>query len=202
MQHEAGEGAEAEASETSGPAHAFRLSVFGRERAYSLEPDALVWADGRKSERIPYDRVRRIHIFSMPPAMGRTMRRTVLRGDFRGRIIIGATHFLGLGRIEDRSESYFAFAEALITHIVAANPDVAIRAGHGWIAYLFWALMFGLSVIFLAGGMIAVFVGGLPTGALPAFVVLVLFLPVSWRIMRNGRPRSADASALYSSDLG
>jgi hypothetical protein len=190
------------AAPQSAPSYSFRLSVFSKEQTYRLQPDALVWTDGKTSRRVRYADVRRIHIVSMPPAMGRTLRRTVLRGRFRGRIIIGATHFLGLGRFVDRSDSYFPFAEALIARIVAANPGVFIWAGHGWANYLFWAAMFGLSVVFLAGGVIALLAGGLEAKTLPVFAILVAFLPVSWRILRNGRPRKADPSALYTRDLG
>lgn len=186
----------------SAPAYSFRLSLLKKERTYRLEPDALVWIEGRKSGRVPYSDIRRVHIFSMPPAMGQTIRRVILTGAFRGKLKIAATHFKGLGRFEDRSGSYFPFAEALLARITTASPNVAIRAGQGWISYLFWTAMLVFIVIILAFGAIAFFAGGIAAPALPAFVILIAFLPVSWRIARRGRPRKADAGALYGSDLG
>ncbi len=183
-------------------AHSARLSLFSKERTYRLEPDALVWSEGDKSGRVPYDAIRHVHIYSIPPAMGRTVRRTVLKSDLSGKIVIAATHFVGFGKFEDRSDSYFAFMEALLARVTAARPDVPIRVGQSWPLYIFWVAMLVLSVAMIPLIAAITLDGGLQPKAIPAIVVLLLFLPVSWKIVRRGRPRYADASALRALDLG
>ncbi|MGH6923515.1 MAG: hypothetical protein ACRED5_07220 [Propylenella sp.] len=182
--------------------HTVRRSIFAKERTYRLEPDAVAWTEGKSSGRVRYADVKGIHIYSMPPAMGQTVRRTVLRGNFRRKLKIQATHFLGFGRTEDRAESYFRFMEQLLARITAANPQVAIHAGQGWPLYIFWLVIFLASIVILALGAIMFAVGAFEAKALPAFAIVLLFLPVSWRIIRRGRPRRADAGALHRADLG
>ena len=190
------------ASPAGTPPHSFRASVFSKERTYSLGPDALLWSDaGGGSGRVPYADILRVHIYSMPPTFGQTIRRTILKGRFKGKLMIAATHFLGVGRTEDRAASYLAFVETLLQRVTAANPAVTIVAGHSWPLYIFWVLLFVVSVALLLLAAIGLATGTFAAGAVSPFAILVLLLPVSWRITRRGRPRKADASALYTSDL-
>ncbi len=183
------------------PEHNVRRSLFSSERHFSLTPEALVWSAAKRSERIPYADIGYVHIYSMPPTFGRIVRRTVLKGKFRGKLMIAATHFRGIGRFEDRSASYLPFVEALLSRATAANPSVRIVAGLAGPLYIFWTVMLGVSAVILAGAAIAAATGAFPTHALPSLIIILVLLPVSWRIARRGRPRRADAGALYSSDL-
>jgi hypothetical protein len=182
--------------------HSARLSLFSKERTYRLEPDALVWSEGNKSGRLPYDAVKYVHIYSVPPAMGQKVRRTILKSDLSPKVVIAGAHFAGLGQFEDRSDSYFAFVEELLARVTAARPDVPIRVGQSWLLYGFWVAMLVLSAILLPLMAIIIFDGGFEPRAIPAIGIMLVFLPVSWKIVRRGRPRFADASALRELDLG
>jgi hypothetical protein len=185
------------------PSHSFRASLFKKERTFRLEPDALVWAgDGGKPVRIAYGDIASAHIYSQPPYRGQAVRRTVLRGKFPGKLLIQAQHFAGFGNVEDRSESYFPFVEELLRRTKAANPGLAIRVGTPWPLYIFWLVLFVIFIAMIPLMLAILFDSGGNLEALGGLLIVAAALPMTWRIVRRGRPRLADADALYSSDIG
>jgi hypothetical protein len=197
--------APAHAPAVRGPAavaHRFRLNAFGKERAYCLEPDALVYDEGGKQHRIPYADIRSAHVYSTPRFRGQVLRRTILRGAFPGKHIIAAAHFAGVGSQEDRSESYFPFVDALLKRIEAANPDLTIYAGQPLALFVFWVFML-LVFIAMAPLMIAIMfdAGGFNAAALGPLAVLVFVLPAAFRSAFAGPRRRMSADALYDTDL-
>jgi len=183
------------------PVYRVRPNIFVKERTYSLEPDALVWTDGRTTRRVPYSDVRRVHVYSMPPTFAQDTRRTILKGRFR-RVMISATHYRGLGRTHDRSATYFPFVSALLERVAAKNPAVVIMVGQSWPLYVLWVLLLFLTIFVVALAAVQLVAGAFEPKVLPALVILLMLLPASWRIARYGRPRRARPDALEALNLG
>jgi hypothetical protein len=182
--------------------HTVRPNLFTKELTYRLEPDALSWSRGEKSGRVPYAAILRAHIYSQPPYRGQTTRRTILRGKFPGKLTIQAMHYGGLGNVDDRADSYFPFVEALLARVEAANPALAVRVGQPWPLYVFFVVLFAFFILMVPLMILILFDGDGNLGALWGLLFVGVMLPMMWKLVSRGRPRKADAGALYTHDIG
>lgn len=177
--------------------HAFRASVFSRERRYRLTVDALEWDDGEKRGSVPLRDVTQVRIFHQPGGgFTRTMRRTIVSTRSAGTIMLSSNHYVRLAKIEDRPESYLPFVEALVARVAAANPQARFVAGHGWGLWLLWLAVLIGSILVLALTVLVFLGGGAPWQAAIYVAILIGYLPIGWQVVRGSRPRIVDPRAL------
>ena len=176
--------------------HAFRPSVFSTERSYRIGPDALEWKDARQGSRIAYSEVARVNISSMTPPFGQAQSRCVLHPRSGGKIVVSSTSYKRLGVLEDRSENYARLVRELMVRIATVNPDTVFIAGQPWGLWLFWLILLIASTLILLGGLILAVMGQFPLPAAAVFMIVLLGIPVGWRIVRRGRPHPFDPRTL------
>lgn len=169
--------------------HTQRLTIFSPERSFALTPDALVWRDRRGEGRLAFADIARVRLYRFPNLSGPDQGRVVLKPRRGPKIVVSSVYYRGLGRIEDRGESFAPFAQALLGRIAAVNPAAVIILGPSrllWGTYLTLLILGGLV---LAGALIAFASGAMTLKATPSLAILIAFLPVCWRAVRAGGPR-------------
>jgi len=181
--------------------HAFRPSIFSTERSYRIGPDALEWKDARQDSRVAYSEVARVNISSMTPPLGQAQSRCVLHPRSGGKIVLSSASYKRLGVIEDRSESYAPLVRELMVRIATVNPDTVFIAGQPWGLWLFWLILLIASALILLGGAILAVMGQFPLAAAAGFMIVVLGIPVGWRVVRHGRPHPFDPRTLLEGHL-
>jgi hypothetical protein len=97
---------------------------------------------------------------------------------------------------EDRSASYAPFVRELVARIARANPDVRIIAGRTRAAQAVWIVLLISSLLVLAAASILVLSGEFPWQGSFVFVILIGFLPMTWRTARQPGPRVIDARSI------
>lgn len=116
------------------PTYSYRPHALAPERHYRLEPDALGWSTKLGQGRVAYRDIERVEVFQTRFLGSSSNYWTcVLHRRSGGRIKLGAGHWRDFRTVEDRSETYFAFDQALRTRLVAANPNLRVIAGHSWL---------------------------------------------------------------------
>jgi hypothetical protein len=192
--------ARAKPTDMSELAHAFRASAFSAERHYRLGPDALEWKDDRQAGQIAYRDVVKVSISNVP-TLGQTQYRCMLRSAAGQKAALTSASYKRFGVIEDRSASYVPLVRELLLRIAAANPKASFSAGQGFGLWLFWLIILVLAALILAGGLILTVMGQVPMAATGSFVVLAIMLPIGWRVVRHGPPRSVDPRTPPPEDL-
>ncbi|HVF64106.1 MAG TPA: hypothetical protein VNE58_08935 [Casimicrobiaceae bacterium] len=178
--------------------HAFRPSIFARERRYRLRDQTLLVDDGDAAERsVMLATVASIRIYRQDATkVGPAVRRAILHLASGETIVLQSDHYVRLFVIEDRAASYRAFVTALLERVIAAVPNVRVVVGHSWMAWMLWlVILAGAAVVLLAGG-VMVAAAQSPLLVIPYLAIIVAFLPVTWRVVTKSRPRLADARAL------
>jgi len=178
-------------------AHAFRPTIFSRERGFRLGADALVVDDGSERRTIPLAQITGVRVYKQPGAgFGPAIRRAVLTLAGGATLVVQSTHYLGFARTEDRAASYRAFVAALVARVARANPGARVTVGHSWLAWSMWlALLVGaLAVLGLAAVLVAS--RDFPIAAVLYVGIVAAFVPTMWRVVRDSRPRASDPNAL------
>jgi hypothetical protein len=181
--------------------HAFRPGIFSTERSFRIGPDALEWKDDRQSSRIAYSEVATVNISSMAPPFGQVQSRCVLHPRSGGKIVVSSASYQRLGVLEDRSASYVPLVRELMTRIAIANPDAGFIAGQPRGLWLFWLILLIASALILLGGLVLAVMGEFPLPAAAAFMIVLLGIPVGWRVVRHGRPHPFDPRTLGQGNL-
>jgi hypothetical protein len=180
-----------------GVAHAFRPTIFGRERRFRLAPHALEIEDGSTSRAIPYAAVSELRIARHPgAAFGPPIRRTVLRLASGGTVVLQSTHYVGLANVEDRSESYRALVEGLIGRVLHANPLARVVVGPSRLAWSMWLALLVATIGVIVLAVVVAWRREFPIAALLYLGIVAAFVPAMWRVLRGGLPREADPRAL------
>jgi hypothetical protein len=175
--------------------HRVRPNIFSAEKEYRLEPQALTRSSGAAEvDRLPYREIARLRLETLPSGIGR-QRRCVVGARAGSRWVLLSGHYAGLGRLEDRSESYEPFMRALVSRVRAANPGAVLERGHSRIMWFVWLILLMLSLHVVGALVFAAAFGGAPWSALPAAMFLVGVVPTTWRSVRTGRPTRFDPDA-------
>jgi hypothetical protein len=172
------------------PSFADKGDVLWRASADKLEQIA---PDGTVLTTVPYKAVRRVRL-AFAPGRYQTNRFLMELSGIKSRIVLSNLHFAGIGRFEDRSESFFALVREVVDGVRRSNPDAEFTAGEQPVLYAM-LLAFNLS----AFAMLALAVTVLPIvpGNISASVaikaVLILFsLPLLFSWIAKARPRRFD----------
>ena len=179
------------------PAHAFRPTIFSRERRFRLAERALEFDDGASVRAIPYADVAGLRIYRQPGGgMGPTIRRTVLRLASGGTVVLQSTHYAGFAKIEDRAQSYRTLVAGLVERVLHANPQARVAVGHSPLAWSVWLALLVAAIAVIALGLVLLVRRDFPLAALVYVAVVVAFVPTLWRVVRTSRPREGDPRAL------
>lgn len=178
-------------------AHAFRPTIFARERSFRLRDDALVVDDGEAARTIPLAQVVAVRVYRQPGAgMGPTIRRAVVTLAGGESLVAQSTHYLGFARTEDRAGSYRAFVASLCERVARANPRARVTVGHSWLAWSMWLALLVGALAVLALGAVVLVREAFPLAALLYVGIVAAFVPTMWRVVRDSRPRPGDPNAL------
>jgi len=110
----------------------------------------------------------------------------------RGRaIVLSSNHFVGLGRFEDRTETFRPFVDALIERVKSANPAARLLAGMPPALWWTWvALVTPLFIVVIVKELVAGRVLKLPAIVSALIVIGTAAGIVSYaRVLRRNRPR-------------
>ena len=177
--------------------HAFRPTIFSRERGFRLGADALVVDDGNGSRTIPLAHVAAVRVYKQPGAgFGPAIRRAIVRLADGATLVVQNTHYLGFARIEDRAASYRAFVTALVERVARANPAARVTVGHSWLAWSMWLALLVAALAMLALGVAVIASRDFPLEAVLYVGIVAAFVPTMWRVVRDSRPRVGDPHAL------
>jgi KDO2-lipid IV(A) lauroyltransferase len=118
--------------------YSFRPSAFAPERSYRIAPDALHWTQGGKDGRVLFRDVREVRLYRQLMGRGEAAVNKKIMWCLHlqcrsGRpIILSPLHCAGFRSWEDRSASYVAFVQALLTQLRSSNPDLNVLAEPHW----------------------------------------------------------------------
>ncbi len=178
-----------------------RPNAFSPEQVLRLEGDSLILIEQGKAKQLALADVVRVRLLVSPglrsygnevmPVSGICK----LRTRDGGKRTLTSLHYRGIGQIEDRSDSYAPFIEALLPRIAAANPAAVFLSGMSMGLWILW--------IFVLLGNLAVLAMMIWTGwdaamrrewIIPAFCVLGILgfgrvAPRLFRIVVHGRSR-------------
>jgi len=183
--------------------YTLRLSRISEEATYRLSEEALHATTLRGTQTLPLSEISMVRIYDSPGMTGLTgqiapaFARCVIRQK-RGRaIVLSSNHFVGLGRFEDRTETFRPFVDALIARLRSANPAAKLVAGMP--PALWWTWVMLLAVVALVTPIfIVVIVQELVAGRvlkMPAIISALIVIGtaagiVSYaRVLKRNRPR-------------
>jgi hypothetical protein len=66
---------------------------------------------------------------------------------------------------------------------------------------MFWLILLIASALILLGGAILAVMGQFPLPAAAGFMIVLLGMPVGWRVVRHGRPHAFDPRTLPGGHL-
>jgi hypothetical protein len=184
----------------SEPSYAFRANAFSVERHYELGPDAIAWKDARQEGRFAYREIVKVNI-SCVPSLGQTLYRCLLRSGTGKKAVLTSATYKRLGVIEDRSASYVPFVRELLLRVAGANPKASFTAGQAFGLWLSWIVILVLTGLILAGALVLTVAGQLPVSGSASLLVLLIMLPIGWRVVRHGPQRPFDPHKPPADDL-
>jgi len=158
----------------------FRLGLHRGVETYTLTDDALISSSGS----LPLREVAAVRVYTVPGmrslAYGRVfqpMRRCAIRGKDGRKIVLSNLHFAGLGRFEDRTDSYLLFLRALVRRVAERAPGARLVSGMPPTMWWSWAVVFGALVLGLASVVLLGAIGLIMEKQLSwsSFGVLLLF---------------------------
>ena len=183
--------------------YTLRLSRISEEATYRLADDALHITTARGPRTLPLSEIGMVRIYDSPGMMGLTgqiapaFARCVIRPKQGRAIVLSSNHFVGLGRFEDRIETFRPFVDGLITRLSSVNPAAKLVAGMPPALWWTWVVLL-VAVALVTPIFIVVIVQELVAGRvlkLPAIIsALIVFGAaagiVSYaRVLRRNRPR-------------
>jgi hypothetical protein len=130
--------------------YAYKPSLAGAAIEFRLTTTALQWSRGRRVDRIPYDRVRRLRLSFRPVTMQSHRFLAEIWSRDGAKLQIASTSWRSLLEQERLDAAYGAFVTELSRRIAAAGPPVSFETGSPVLVYwvgiaAFAAVSFGLA---------------------------------------------------------
>ena len=162
--------------------YAFRRSILEREKTYTLYPDRLeIQGEGAPHEVFPLTQVSEVHL-KYDRSKQRAYYNCFIHTPAR-RVCLRHVHFAGIGRFENRRETYTPFVRALLQAVARQNPGATLRAGS-----LFNFVMCIIFLPLLAGmGVLSLTLNSWPGALGVAFLALICI-----SVIPRSRPRTVD----------
>ena len=143
-----------ERDEAGDPAYAFKPSLIGTTSEFRLAPDALHWRIGRRSGRIPYDRIRAVRLSYRPVTMQSHRFIAEIWAADNPKIQIASVSWQSLVEQRRQDAAYSAFVAELHRRIAAAGS--AARFSTGVPVATYWIGVVVFAAVIVAVGVLAV----------------------------------------------
>jgi hypothetical protein len=170
------------------PVYAYKPALMGAPFEFRLTATALEWSKGRYSDRIPYDRIRRIRLSYRPQTIQSYRFLTEIWPVTGPKLQIASTSVRGMVEQERLDPAYRAFVSELHRRIAATAAPTAFAVGSPPVLY--WpgvAVFVGASLVLAALVARALRNGDLAGAALVAGF-FALFLWQVGTFFRRNRP--------------
>lgn len=176
--------------------YAYKPSLMGGIWAFRLAPDALHWAMGAHSGRLPYAEIRRIRLAFRPVTMQSYRFLAEIWGDRSPKISIASASWKSMMEQGRQDEAYSRFIEALHAKIADAGGTPRLQAGA--IPFLYWpglAIFLGICIAMLGLIFRAIQQGE----AAPILFLLGFFVILLWQLgmfFKRNLPRRYSLDAI------
>jgi hypothetical protein len=155
-----------------------------------------VLSDESGEERVPLSDIVRVRIYRVPASIFPAIRRAVLHLHSGKRIVLQSSHYVRLGTVEDRVETYRHVIGNLLQGIEKHSPHAEIVVGPPDALWITWLVLLVAACGVLVAALAVWIAGELPAAALFSLAIVIAFLPTAWRTVRAGRSRRAEARSL------
>lgn len=188
----------------AGETYRCRNSLLRTEVTWTLTDSTLESSAGARLRFADMASVRFYDVPGLRMAAGRTVLpaagRCVIK-PVRGRaIVLTSSHFLRLGRFEDRSANFMPFVGALLRRVAAVNPATRLSIGMPWLLWWLWSAVFLLLIVVCALAATIAIVEFRETGRISFEIIVLVPLACSFgfatisvvRLLRHGRTRQLE----------
>jgi hypothetical protein len=176
--------------------YAYRPSVFGAFREFSLTERGIDWAAGLRSGSIPFDRVRRLRLSYRPHSMQSHRFVTELRADGSPKLLISSSSWKSMMEQERLDGAYSLFVRELHRRISQTNGAAQFERGSNPLIYWLGILVFAGAAIGLAALIVRALQAGATASAAIVGAFFVLFLWQAGNFFRRNRPGTYRPDAL------
>lgn len=176
--------------------YAYRPSVFGAFREFSLTERGIDWAAGLRSGSIPFDRVRRLRVSYRPHSMQSHRFVTELWADGSPKLLISSSSWKSMMEQERLDGAYSSFVKEMHWRIARANSSTRFERGSNPLIYWVGILVFAGAAIGLAALIVRALQAGAMTSAAIVGAFLVFYLWQAGNFFRRNRPGTYRPDAL------
>lgn len=170
------------------PAYVFRPSLVGVPWEFRLTGDALDWASGRKSGRIPLRSIRRLRLSYRPASMQSHRFMTELWAEGAPKLEILSSSWKSMVEQERLDQKYEDFIGELHRRIALAAPPARFERGSHPLLYWPGLIVFAGVALALAWLTVLALQAGTNAGAVFVGAFLALFLWQGGNFFRRNRP--------------
>ena len=176
--------------------YAYRPSVFGAFREFSLTERGIDWAAGLRSGSIPFERVRRLRVSYRPHSMQSHRFVTELWADGSPKLLISSSSWKSMMEQERLDGAYSLFVRELHRRISRANSAAQFERGSNPLIYWLGILVFAGAAIGLAALIVRALQAGATASAAIVGAFFVFFLWQAGNFFRRNRPGTYRPDAL------
>jgi hypothetical protein len=168
--------------------YAYKPSLLGAPFEFRLSPTAVEWSRGRYTDRVPYDRIRRLRLSYRPVTMQSHRFVAEIWPVAGPKIEICSTSWRSVVEQERHDAAYSAFIAELHRRIAAVGATVSFEAGSPVVLYWIGVAVFAGASLALAGLTARALQIGATGGAAIVGGFLALFLWQVGTFFRRNRP--------------
>jgi hypothetical protein len=174
----------------SDPVYFYKPNLMGSPWVFQLRPDALAWEYGRRSGRVPYDKVQRVRMSFRPGTLQMQRFITEVWSPQSPKLTISSVSFRGLMEQARQDDDYNAFVGELHRRLAAAGSQARFEAGMHPALYWMGAALFAGIGVTLAGFLVTTLLRGDLTGSAVIAGVVALVVWQAGMIFRRNRPQT------------
>jgi hypothetical protein len=182
-----------------------RPSILDAEVTWTLTPSALESSTGR---RVPFDQIAAIRLYGIATSVAGTgrvrapgTRRCVIRPVHGQAIALTSSHYLALGRFDDRAAVFEPFIHALLERVRVARPAARLLRGMPPALWWLWCAIGVGCALVGSFGVIIVILELWTTGhvslevlvLLPVVAGMLVSARAILRLLRSSRSRPFDS---------
>jgi hypothetical protein len=168
--------------------YAYKPSLLGAPFEFRLSPGALEWSRGRHSDRIPYERIRRVRLSFRPITMQSYRFVAEIWSAGGPKLQICSASWRSIVEQERLDAAYTTFITELHRRIAGAGGAPSLEAGFPPVIYWIGIAVFAATSLGLAALTVRALQVGATAGAAIVGGFLVLFLWQVGTLLRRNRP--------------